>query len=69
MYTHQVNYEQVFVSGMLEGKRYTNGYIRFCSLEDAKAFADKEGEILECCNGTGSYRLEYPQIINLKDFD
>ena len=68
MYTHQVNYEKVFTSGMLKGIRYTNSYLKFCSLSDAEAFAVKDGEVLECASGTGNYRMEYPIITDLTKF-
>lgn len=65
-YTHQVNFEKVFVSGNLTGRRYANAYIRFCTLEDAQAFAAKEGQVMPACAGNDSYRVEYPVITELE---
>ena len=42
MYTHQVNFDKVFTTGVLEGKRYTNDYLRFCDKSAAKEFMAKE---------------------------
>lgn len=39
MYRYQVNFEKVFVNGILSGRRYTNDYLRFVSWSDADRFA------------------------------
>lgn len=39
MYRYQVNFEKVFTSGPLKGRRYTNDYLRFCDWHSADAFA------------------------------
>jgi hypothetical protein len=54
-YTHQVNYEKVFTSGALAGRRYSCNYIRFCSKADAQAFAAKcDGQqVFTACDGSG----------------
>ena len=59
MYKFQVNYEKVFVTGMLAGKRY-HDWLRFVDWKSADAFAKREGEVFKSCCGTGDYRMEAP---------
>lgn len=59
MYKYQVNYEKVFVSGILKGRRY-HDYLRFVDWKSADAFAKREGEIFHACAGSSDYRMEYP---------
>jgi len=66
-YSHQVNFDKVFVSGVLKGHRY-HDHLRFVSLSDAIFFAKRDGLIVSPCCGTDSYRQEDSQIIDLKDF-
>lgn len=64
-YKYQVNFEKVFVSGILKGRRY-HDYLRFCSHADAKHFAMRDGLIITPCCGTGDYRQEYSIITKLE---
>jgi hypothetical protein len=66
MYTHQVNFEKVFTSGTLTGRRY-HAYLRFCTLVSAQQFAARAGEIFQACDGSGwRYRMEAPIISTLE---
>lgn len=65
MYTHQVNFEKVFVEGILKGKRY-HDHIRFTCFSDAKFYAQGDGLIFTPCCGTGAYRQEDSTIITLE---
>ena len=66
-YTHQVNYSKRFTSGILAGRLY-HDHLRFCSLEDAKAFAAREGETIRYYGYSGSYAIEDTMVIDLADF-
>lgn len=65
-YTHQVNYEKVFRSGVLAGRRYPCNYIRFCSKPDAQAFAAKcDGkQVFTACDGSGWQYVTESAIIS-----
>jgi hypothetical protein len=64
-YTHQVNFEKVFVAGVLKGRRY-HDHVRFCDLASAKAYAARAGEVFEPCAGNSAYRMESPLISELE---
>jgi hypothetical protein len=64
MYKYQVNFEKVFVSGALIGKRY-HDHIRFTDWKSADAYAKREGEVFKAYGGM-DYRMECPQVIALE---
>ncbi len=64
-YTHQVNFEKVFTSGILQGKRY-HDYVRFCDEGTARAFMACEGEVVAPRAGNGAYRIEDPILSTLE---
>jgi hypothetical protein len=61
-YRYQVNFEKVFVSGILKGRRYTNDYLRFCDWQSANKFVESCNgtDIVNQCAGSGAYVKEYP---------
>jgi hypothetical protein len=60
MYRYQVNFDKVFTSGVLKGRRYTNSYLRFVDWKSADSFAREcDGKtVVSCCAGTGDYIRE-----------
>ena len=66
MYTHQVNFEKVFLSGILKGVR-CHDRIKFVFLSDAIFFSKRDGLIVTPVCGTSVYRQENSRIIDLKD--
>ncbi len=64
-YKYQVNFDKVFIDGMLKGKRY-HDHLRFTCHKDAKHFAMRDGLIISPCCGTGDYRQEESTIIRLE---
>ena len=65
MYKYQVNFDKVFVDGILSGKRY-HDHLRFVSKSDAIFFAKRDGMIITECTRTGSYRQEDSQVIAIE---
>ena len=65
MYKYQVNYEKVFTSGILKGRRY-HDWLRFTDWQSADAFVKRDGEIFKCCSGAGDYRMESPILTALE---
>lgn len=68
-YKYQVNFEKVFLSGILKGRRYTNAYLRFPDIASASAFASEcDGKtVAKASDGTNaSYVREYPIITELE---
>lgn len=64
-YSHQVNFDKVFIDGALKGRRY-HDYLRFTCFNDAKLFAGRDGLIISPCCGTGDYRQEDSIISRLE---
>ena len=59
MYRYQVNFEKVFVAGVLVGLRYTNDYLRFATWHDAEAFRLKcDGKTVVNAIGGADYIRE-----------
>jgi hypothetical protein len=59
MYSYQVNFEKVFVDGILAGRRY-HDWLRFADWQSADRFCKREGEQFKAISGTGNYRMECP---------
>lgn len=66
-YKFQVNFEKVFVDGLLKGRRY-HAHLRFVTREEAKAFAKRDGTVVAPCAGSSSYRQEDSIIVDLAKF-
>lgn len=68
MYKFQVNFEKVFVSGLLKGHRYTGEYIRFTDRQSAERFAEwSDGKTAyRAVGGVGEYVRENPIISELE---
>jgi hypothetical protein len=67
-YSHQVNFERIYRSGPLAGRRYTNQYLRLCSLQDAEKYAalcDGKQVFSDCTSGW-EYVQECPLISELE---
>ncbi len=68
VYRWQVNFDKVFVDGLLKGHRY-HAYLRFCTHADAVFFAKRDGLIIQPCAGSSSYRQEDSQIVDLNQYE
>lgn len=65
MYTYQVNYDKVFLAGLLIGHT-CHTHLRFCDQKTAKAFADGDGKVFTGCTGASKYRQQNSIIIKLE---
>jgi hypothetical protein len=61
-YTHQVNFDKVFVEGAFKGTTYRD-CIRFCS--DAVFFAKRDGLIVTPFNGCDAYKQANSKIVRI----
>jgi len=67
LYRYQVNFEKVFTSGALMGRRYTNDYIRFTDWKSADAFAKScDGKTEVQAYGGMNYIKECPILSALE---
>ena len=57
-YKYQVNFEKVFVAGILKGRRY-HDFLRFTHWQSADAFAKRDGDTFKAIGGD-DYRMECP---------
>ena len=67
-YKFQVNFEIVFVSGQLSGRRYAGAYEKFADRASADRFAEwSDGKVkFNAVGGLGEYVREFPIISELE---
>lgn len=65
-YTHQVNFEKVYISGVLQGQRIPD-FVRCINLEEAEVFSSLDGTIRTSKHGGGNYKQVCSTIEVLND--
>jgi len=61
-YPFNVEFSKVFINGMMKGLTIVET-VGFCTFNDARFFAKRDGSIVAPCAGPSDYRQENSRII------